>query len=63
MEHNRKKFRVMNMCDYCVNEITTCNANSLSSDMIRADLDNLDSSRAVVACDKYENPVASVLYH
>lgn len=53
----------MNMCDYCVNEITTCNANSLSSDMIPADLDNLDSSRAVIACDKYENPVASVLYH
>lgn len=56
-----KNYRVINMCDYCTNEIISCNAHPVWSNMIPGLKDNLESLESVVACEKYENPVAALV--
>jgi hypothetical protein len=57
------KYKVMNMCDYCTKDFISCQANRIFSKSVTVDNDKLESSEAVIACDKYLNPVAAVLSH
>ena len=57
------KLKVMNMCDYCTKDSFSCQANHIFSKSVSEHADKLETTEAVVACDKYLNPVAAVLSH
>ena len=52
------KLKVMNMCDYCTKDSFSCQANRIFSKSVSEHADKLETTEAVVACDKYLNPVA-----
>jgi hypothetical protein len=52
------QWQTINMCDFCTREIETCQAQPVWSREIQRDARSLDSNESVVACDRYESPVA-----
>ena len=45
------------MCDFCANEITTCQANPILSKSLNLSSGTLEPENAIIACDKYKSPV------
>ena len=52
------KFQVIHMCDFCSKEIETCQASPVLGHELKVARAQLVNPEAVVACDKYESPVA-----
>lgn len=61
MEQKKRNYKVLNMCDFCANTFPACQAKTITSQSMAIDKGNLGSGEAVIACDKYRNPVASLL--
>ena len=54
---NDKKYTTLSMCDFCANEITTCQANPILSKSLNLSSGTLEPENAIIACDKYKSPV------
>lgn len=56
-----KEYHVINMCDFCANEVETCHADPIYSKVANNDEVTLATLKAVIACDKYLSPVQRIL--
>lgn len=61
MERDKKTYKVLNMCDFCSKDAFACQGNRIYGQKVLASEGNLDIKEAVIACDAYVNPVASIL--
>jgi hypothetical protein len=53
-----KNLQTLNMCDFCTHERKSCGAEPvLSQDVALNNGSQLNSKKAVIACDKYASPV------
>ncbi len=57
MAVNKKKYLVLNMCDFCSKEIATCKAAPVFSKDVKLGSNKVEPEVAVIACDKYKSPV------
>jgi hypothetical protein len=51
------KLKLLNMCDFCSQEIETCGAKSIAAKELIPDQSQLTVPDSILACDKYESPV------
>ncbi|MBT5549350.1 MAG: hypothetical protein HOJ79_02610 [Nitrospina sp.] len=61
MTLQKSNYQVINMCEFCEKEFGSCGGNPLFSYEIDIEKICPNSLNSVVACDKYENPVAATL--
>lgn len=61
MKRENRTYKVLNMCNFCANDSGVCKADRVFSKAMSVDNGKVDSKDAVVACDKYTNPVTSLL--
>ena len=61
MTIKKSSHQVINMCDFCANDFGKCGADPIFSYEIDIEKICPNSLNSVVACDKYENPVAATL--
>ncbi|MBI4389416.1 MAG: hypothetical protein HY580_04480 [Nitrospinae bacterium] len=55
-----KEYQTLNMCDFCVNSFPACEARPIFGKTALAEQGDI-APDAIIACDKYRNPVASLL--
>ena len=61
MKMERKTYKVLNMCNFCANDAHLCKANRVFSKVMPVDNGKVDSREAVIACDRYKDPVTALL--
>ena len=59
-EKNKQDYQVLNMCDFCANEIATCMASPIFSQSLDLGSNKIKPENAVLACDRYTNPVTAL---
>ena len=61
MEREEKTYKVLSMCNFCANDAYACKANRVFSGTMPVNDGKVDSREAVIACDRYADPVTALL--